>query len=257
MSGPMPDEIRDKLKPKAIELRRQGWTYREIAGSLDISIGTCSLWLRDVPTPPRPGHDQERVAAMWKERWEPIHIAREQERQKTKLAACREIGEMGTRDILVAGALVYWCEGEKDKSYRRTERVSFINSDPALIVLFRRFLRTAGVSREQLRFRLHIHETADLGAATEWWSELVEFPAEEFQKPVIKRHNPKTVRKNLVDGYRGCLQISVTKSADLYRRIEGWAYGAMLGQEAAPARVMTRSDETIREIVARHRPSAQ
>ncbi|MEU8345400.1 helix-turn-helix domain-containing protein [Spirillospora sp. NPDC048832] len=246
----MPDEIRDQLKPKAIDLRRQGWTYREIAGSLNISISTCSLWLRDVPAPRRPGHEQERVAAMWKERWEPLHVAREEERRKVKLAACREVGRLSDRDVLMTGALVYWCEGQKDKIYRRVERVSFINSDPALIVLFMRFLRTAGVSRERLRFRLHIHETADLDAASEWWAELVGCPAEAFQKPVIKRHNPKTVRKNLVDAYRGCLQISVTKSADLYRRIEGWAYGAMLGGEAAETRLISRSDEALGRLLA-------
>lgn len=96
-----------------------------------------------------------------------------------------------------------------------------------------------------------------MGAATEWWSELVEVPAEGFQKPVIKRRNPKTVRKNLVDGYRGCPQISVTKSADLCRRIEGRAFGAMLGQEVAPACLMARSDEAIKEMSARRHRSGQ
>lgn len=54
----MSDETRDKLKPKALELRRQGWTYREIAGSLNISISTCSLWLRHLPQPPRKGYSR-------------------------------------------------------------------------------------------------------------------------------------------------------------------------------------------------------
>ncbi|SNR49796.1 helix-turn-helix domain-containing protein [Actinomadura mexicana] len=251
MSGPMPDEIRDKLKPKALELRRQGWTYREIAGSLNISISTCSLWLRHLPEPPRKGYSQERVAAMWRSRWEPIHLAREQQRRETKLRACREIGAMDERDILMAGALAYWCEGEKDKIYKRREWVSFINSDPALILLFLRFLEVAGVLRGQLRIRLHIHETADIEAAAGWWSELTGYPADEFRKPAIKRHNPKSVRKNLVDEYRGCLQISATGSAELYRKIEGWAYAAMLGPAAAEERLVARSDETIREIIAK------
>ncbi|MEU8124258.1 hypothetical protein AB0C21_36565 [Spirillospora sp. NPDC049024] len=250
MSGPMPDEIRDKLKPKAIELRRQGWTYREIAGSLNISISACSLWLRHLPEPPRKGYSQERIAAMWRSRWEPLHIAREQQRQETKLKACREIGERDERDILMAGALASWCEGEKDKIYKRRERVSFINSDPALILLFMRFLEVAEVRREHLRIRLHIHETADVEAAADWWSELIGYPAEEFRKPVIKRHNPKSVRKNLVDEYRGCLQISANKSAELYRRIEGWAYGAMLGTEGAEARLISRSDEVLGKVLA-------
>ena len=46
---------------------------------------------------------------------------------------------------------------------------------------------------------------------------------------MLKRHNPKTVRKNVGEGYHGCLRIDVRRSGDLYRRIEGWAAGAMLG----------------------------
>ncbi|TDD77668.1 hypothetical protein [Actinomadura rubrisoli] len=252
MSGPMPDEIRNNLKSKAIDLRTQGWTYREIAGSLNISISTCSLWLRDVPAPPRPGYRQERVAAMWKARWEPYHIATERERHEVKLAACAEMGELDERETLLAGALVYWCEGSKDKIYRRSEKVSFINSDPALIAFFLRFLETAGVSRDRIQFRLHIHETADIAEATKWWSEWTGTPVEDFRKPTVKRHNPKTNRKNLVDEYRGCVQITVRKGADLYRRIEGWAYGALLGGEAARTRLISRSDEAVSRIIAEH-----
>lgn len=153
--------------------------------------------------------------------------------------------------MLFAGALVYWCEGAKDKIYRRAEKVSFINSDPALIVFFLRFLRVAGVSRDRLRIRLHIHESADIADAARWWSELIGTPVEEFQKPVVKRHNPKTSRKNLLDGYRGCLHIAVTQSAQLYQRIEGWAYGALLGPEAAEARLISRSDEFLAEVLAK------
>lgn len=233
------------LRDKAIHLRGGGWTYREIAGSLGISISTCSLWLRDIPAPPRPGHDQERVAAMWRKRWEPHHRERERERQRIKRAATREIGDLTDREVLMGGALVYWCEGAKDKTYRRQERVTFINSDPAVITFFLRFLRVAGVSPGRLRFRLHIHETADVQLAGRYWSRLTGAPVEDFQKPVIKRHKPQTVRKNLAEGYHGCLVVDVAQSADLYRRIEGWAYAAMLGGEAARIRFRQRPELAI------------
>ncbi|MFF1646345.1 hypothetical protein [Streptomyces sp. NPDC058240] len=43
----------------------------------------------------------------------------------------------------------------------------------------------------------------------------------------------RTTRKNTTETYRGCLIIYVTKSADLYRRVEGTWYGIVLG--AGPA----------------------
>jgi len=54
----------------------------------------------------------------------------------------------------------------------------------------------------------------------------------QFHTPTLKRHNPKTVRWNTGDGYHGCLRIDVRQSADLYRRIEGWARAAMADAEA-------------------------
>ncbi|WP_067456006.1 hypothetical protein [Actinomadura macra] len=245
----MSDEIRDKLKPKAIELRRQGWTYREIAGSLDISISICSLWLRDLPRSPRKKYSQQRAAAMWNGHWVPFHARRERERRETKLAACQEVGQLTERDVLIAGAVAYRCEGSKDKAHRRSEMVAFINSDPALIVLFLHFLDVAGVSLERLRLRLHIHETADREAATEYWSALAGITADRFQKPVIKRHKPKTLRKNTSVGYRGCLEVRVLDSADLYRRIEGWAHGAILGAGFAEVYLTRRSQQAERHIL--------
>ncbi|GAA2422158.1 hypothetical protein GCM10010191_37300 [Actinomadura vinacea] len=241
----MVEKLPEELRELAISLRKEGRTYREIAGSLGVSISTCSLWLRDVPAPPRPGHEQERVAAMWQSRWAPYHEARERERHETKLAASSEFGDLDERDILLAGALVYWCEGSKDKIYRRQERLVFINSDPALVRFFLRFLQVAGVPREHLRFQLHIHETADIPASTRFWAELTGTPEDAFQKPVIKGHKPKTKRKNLVEDYHGCLCVRAVQSADLYPRVEGWAYGAMLGAEEAAAHFARRSEAAL------------
>ncbi len=136
---------------------------------------------------------------------------------------------MTDREILIAGAVAYWCEGAKSKPHRRVERVSFINSDPALIGFFLRFLDTAGIPRDDLIFRVHIHETADVEAAQRFWLDLTGAQPSQFRRPVLKRHNPKTVRKNVGEGYHGCLRIDVRRSGDLYRKIEGWAAAAMSG----------------------------
>lgn len=153
---------------------------------------------------------------------------RDAHRAHERAAAAREIGELSDREILIAGAMAYWCEGTKSKPQRRVERVVFINSDPALIGFFLRFLDTADIPRDDLVFRVYIHESADVEAAHRFWLDLTGAQASQFRRPVLKRHNPKTVRKNVGEGYRGCLRIDVRRSRDLYRRIEGWAAAAML-----------------------------
>ena len=51
----------------------------------------------------------------------------------------------------------------------------------------------------------------------------------QFCTPTLKRHNPKTVRKNTGVDYHGCLRIDVSRSSGLYRQIDGWAGAIMSG----------------------------
>ena len=64
-------------------------------------------------------------------------------------------------------------------------------------------------------------------AAQRFWLDATEATAEQFANPALKRHNPVTVRKNVGETYHGCLRIDVKRSADLYRKIEGWATASM------------------------------
>jgi hypothetical protein len=80
-----------------------------------------------------------------------------------------------------------------------------------------------------MRFRVSIHETADVAEAETFWASLAGVDRATFQKATLKRHNPRTVRKNVGVAYRGCLVVHVTKGADLYRRMEGAWYGIVSG----------------------------
>lgn len=69
--------------------------------------------------------------------------------------------------------------------------------------------------------------------AEAYWAQLAGMDATAFRRTTLKKHNPRTVRKNVGDSYRGCLAIYVTKSAELYRRTEGAWYGIVLGADSA------------------------
>lgn len=82
-----------------------------------------------------------------------------------------------------------------------------------------------------------IHESGDLAAACRFWLEVTKASPKQFNKVSLKRHNPRTARKNIGEGYHGCLRITAHRSSDLYRKIEGWAAAAMIGPEClAPDR---------------------
>lgn len=91
-----------------------------------------------------------------------------------------------------------------------------------------RFLGEAGIKPEQLRFRVHIHETADVATAEHFWRQVTGAEPAQSQRVTLKTHNPRTVRKNAGANYQGCLIIAVRQSADPHRRIEGWVRAATM-----------------------------
>jgi transcriptional regulator with XRE-family HTH domain len=221
---------KDDLRAKARELREQGLDYEEIVAELGVSKSSVSLWVRDMPRPERLTEQacRERSLELFRRYWAAQRPIREAARQADVRAAFAEIGQLNDREVLIAGAIAYWCEGTKNKPHnRRIDRVAFINSDPALICFFMRFLAVAGITRDRLICRLHIHESADVEAAQRFWLDVTGLEPEQFARPTLKRHNPTTVRKNTGDNYHGCLRIDVRRGAGLYRKIEGWAVAAM------------------------------
>ncbi|MEW1569034.1 hypothetical protein AB0454_39515 [Streptomyces sp. NPDC093509] len=238
---PPPDRPRhprakDDLRARARELRLQGWTYDRIQLELGCSKSSISLWVRDLPTPERRKRTREEASAIAKRGWEVTMRLRDEERRRTKEAAAAEIGALSDRELFLLGVGLYWAEGSKTKPHLTQERVTFINSDPRMIEVYLAWLRLLGVTPDRLRLHVHIHETGDVEGAERFWTELVGTDATALGKTYLKRHKPKTNRKNLGQDYRGCLVIRVLGSAELYRRIEGWWYGIVLSaREADPS----------------------
>jgi transcriptional regulator with XRE-family HTH domain len=197
---------KDELRAKARDLRRQGLDYEEIVAELGVSKSSVSLWVRDMPRPPGLSYEESRKrSADGVRRYWALHgPIREAEREAISAAAAAQIGQLNDR-----------------------ERVTFLNSDPALIKFFLRFLEAADIGREDLVYRVQIHETADVEAAQRFWLDVTQANPSQFRRPTLKRHNPKTVRKNTGRDYHGCLRIDVLRSSALYRQIEGWAAAAM------------------------------
>jgi len=223
---------KDDLRHKARELRLQGWTYDQIQVELGCSKSSISLWVRDLPRPERKRSSEE-AAAIARRGWEAKLQLRDEERQQTKDAAKDAVGTLSARELFLVGVGLYWAEGSKDKPYQRRENVTFVNSDPGMIQVFLAWLGLLGVERDRLRYAVMIHENADVAGAEQYWASLVGADRSAFNKTTLKRHNPKTVRKNVGDSYRGCLVIKVLKGADLYRRIEGSWYGIVVSAREA------------------------
>ncbi|MCZ0988810.1 helix-turn-helix domain-containing protein [Streptomyces diastatochromogenes] len=222
---------KDDLRERARELRLQGWTYDQIQAALGCSRSSVSLWVRDLPRP-EPRYTPEEQRALMQEGLARRRAAEHEKRRESKVAALQNIGELTERELLMVGVALYWAEGSKSKPYDRRERAIFVNSDAGVIQTYLAWLDLLDVDRERLTFRVLIHESADVEAAHRYWATVADVDVSVFAKPTLKKHNPKTVRKNTGDDYHGCLVIGVSRSAHLYNRIEGWWSGIVAQAQA-------------------------
>lgn len=218
-----------ELRETAAEMRRQGLPRAEIARELGIGLSTVARWFREegVPSGAHPRTAVQRRRDSYGRTVEERRAV--EDRETSRWAA--EVGELSERDLYNIAATLYWAEGSKSKPWRRSHRVIFVNSDPDVVRLFLRCLAVMGVERSRITCRLSIHESADVEAATQGWRrDLGEDLA--FARPTLKRHNPVTVRLNTGEDYRGCLVVTVTKSASLYRRLQGTWNGVVVSAGA-------------------------
>jgi hypothetical protein len=228
-------QAKDELGAEAVELRQNGCSVPDIARRLGVAKSTAFLWTRHLPLDPTPEHAEARVRRhmehMREVRWEPHRRERDASRAAINEEESCWVGALSDREVMLVGSVAYWCEGSKEKPWgKKSLNVQFINSDRSLILLFVRFVELYGVDRTLLHYRLSIHESADVEAATHWWADTVGVSAACFQKPTLKKHNPATVRHNVEDAYRGCLVIYVPKSSRLYWKIEGVMRGISLSE---------------------------
>jgi DNA-binding transcriptional MerR regulator len=229
-SGTFRGNPKIELRRQCRRLRAEGLTYDEIAAITGASASSLSLWLRDLPLAEDRAREHRLEAV--KATCEQTRRTRAAARAAQIAAATSEIGQLSDRELFLVGVGLYWAEGGKSKPWAIRDRVTFINSDPTVIIAFLRWLDLLGVTRSQCRFHVSIHETGDIPGAERYWADLAGVEVSTFNQSSIKRHKPKTVRYNTDVDYRGCLIINVLKSAALYRAVDGWWQGIVLGLPA-------------------------
>ena len=230
---------KDGLRAQAVALRTAGASYGQIAAQLGVSTSSCSLWLRHLPRPEADPQlavlGQARRLAAARARAARDRAVRDSAADQVRAEAAASLGDITSRDLVLAAAVSYWCEGAKRKPWNRTERVAWMNSDPVLVRLFLEGLAQLRVSTERLSLRLHIHENADEEASRRWWSEQTGVALRQFRSSTIKRHNPRTRRGNVGEGYHGCLCVNVLGSRGLYQVFDGLVQGLATGPRSRPS----------------------
>lgn len=215
------------LRFKARELRGKGESIKVIAKSLQVSVGSVSLWCRDVKLTveqireleirahdPRYGQRLSYALAQQKLRLDKTN--------QLKRKGINEVGELSKNHLFIAGVALYWAEG-----FKKDSQVGFANTDPVMIQFFLRWIvECCGISMDALTARVTINGSQKhrLTEIQQYWQSITNIPSKNFQKPYLFLTPLKKVYESDTT-YFGVLRIKVRKSTDLLRLIHGWIEG--------------------------------
>ena len=147
-------------KNKAIELRKQGFSYSEILKQIPVSKSSLSLWLKSVKLAKSQKQNltAKKLAGM-KRGWEARHNERIKITREIKREAGKEIKNISDRELWLIGTALYWGEGNKEKKDRPGSGVKFSNSDPKMIKIFLKWLlEIIHEKRKKIYLEIYIHE---------------------------------------------------------------------------------------------------
>ncbi len=188
---------------KAIKLRREGYSIREISRIHNISVDTTSRWTKNVIL------DQKAKQRLFDRKilgqYKSIFIRKEKKEKLINLwskKALDDLSKIKYSPIVfkLFCSLLYWAEGSKSS----TSSLSFINSDPIMISTFLKMLRSSyNLDEKKFRALVHIHEYHSDIKIKSFWSKITHIPLTQFNHSYLKPHTKKRRRED----YKGSLRI--------------------------------------------------
>jgi DNA-binding CsgD family transcriptional regulator len=150
------------------QLYRTGLSAREIAEKTNTGIDAVYYTLRLLKVARRSHSENSKTRFARK----PLsyHI-------KTSLSQSEEL-------LKTASIMLYWAEGYKVGDMTT---IDFANSDPAMALIFTKFLREiCRVDETRIRAKLYCYDGQNVRLLTKFWSEYLSIPASQFTKPYVK-----------------------------------------------------------------------
>jgi transcriptional regulator with XRE-family HTH domain len=188
--------MKTKERELARELRRtRGLPIKQIARVVGVAPSSVSVWVRDVPLTAEQLDALRQMNPAYNRQLRGAN--RNAERGRERRRAYQEAGRFTARrgePLHVAGAMLYWAEG--DKRDKNCARIS--NSDPEVLRLFVRFLRTYfDGCDEKLRVICHLfadHAERQL-EIEQYWLDVVELPRSALRKSFVNVYSKYSQKK--------------------------------------------------------------
>lgn len=180
--------IRDEEKyQQAVEFRKRGFTYSEIAKICDVSKATVSNWLSKKAFSKRVKKDNvARAARDNKKRMSLVNKARNAERTERYREAVRsaetEFKHYKSSPLFISGLTAYMSVGD----LKHSSQIRVTSNKPELHALFIKFLvEYLGVQKSEIQFWLLLTGSAPLEKTMKWWSRKIGLSPVHFGKTQI------------------------------------------------------------------------
>ena len=218
-------------KIKAIDLRKQKKTYREISQILGIPKSTLSSWFKRIPWS-RKLKDRlsYKNSISQKDRLAYYSRLRAEEAQRRRNLilekARKEIKNLSLEDLKLIGAALYWAEGRKNNKWC----LLFVNSDPAMITLMMKFFReVCRIPEGKLSMKIQIHPNISENRAKKFWAEIVGIASKKFTKTLYQVSRASKGKRNKKSLPYGTCRITISDTR-LTNQVYGWIQG-LAGQK--------------------------
>lgn len=217
-------------KIKARELRNQGESIKSIAKKLNVSVGSVSIWCRDVELTNKQKNILTENARNPYYGGRAIYIEKLKKTTNLKIKrleklGIKKIGRLTKRELFIAGAALYWAEG-----FKKDSQAGLASLDINMIKFYLKWLKVCfGYKNEDLIFRVtaNISHRNRIESIENYWSENLNIPRNQFQKPFFQNFRWKKTYEN-PNEYHGILRVKVRKSKDFLRKIYGFIEGLRL-----------------------------
>lgn len=207
-------------------MRKNGRSLTEISDELSVPKSTIAYWCKTISLTER---QAKRLALKRKNAGSEGRLKGAQANKDKKLEKIHQAQEKGRarfsaltdEEFFILGAALYWGEGAK------TDHLSFINSDPDMVLVMKLWLQTYfGVQEQDFVPRIYINETHRKreSCLLAHWSLLLQLPEEQFARTVFLKQASKKRYANH-DSYFGLLSLRVRRSTDIKYRILGLIHG--------------------------------
>lgn len=173
-----------KDKEKAIQFRKDGLSYNEIAKKLNIPKSTLNTWLSKLIWSDDLKNQlssknrilaKKRIAAISnanKKRWQSY-------RTKAQAEATIEFEQHKNKPVFIAGIMLYTSLGAKER------QIKISSSDPDIINIFCLFLRLIGFPQDKIFVQILMYSDMPENPTKTMWSKLIGIPLHNFKKSVI------------------------------------------------------------------------